>query len=195
MSHDFLLNKPILKILSKYPDIDRVLDIGAGLGSWGQIIRAGLSKKIEICAIEKYSENCERLLATGLYTHVICDDALKLMDYYSPGAFDVVLACQVIEHMGRLNGSILIDIMKDLASKLVIITTPQGYMPVSAETNPNPYEKHLSGWAEADFKKKGFKTTVLDMRPMNRSIRLVDDLRRWLFGLYDPHQIIATWEG
>ena len=194
MSHDFMLNKPIVEIMARYPGIKRVLDVGAGHGSWGHTIRAGLGKKVTMLAIEKWPDNCDILQATGLYTHVINDDALNLADYYGVDAVDVVLACQIIEHLEPREGHSLIRILKAIASDLVIITTPLGFMPVTAENNPNPYERHLSGWTEADFWQYGFDTEVLDMRPMNRSIKLVDNLRRWVFGLYDPRQIIATWE-
>lgn len=194
MSHDFLLNNPVIDILVKYPDVVRVLDVGAGYGSWGQVIRAGLNKNINLVAIEKYPESCERLRNTGMYSEVICDDALNLLDYFTEGSFDVVLASQVIEHFEKDDGFSLIRIMKSLASQLVIICTPRGYMHVSAEGNPNIYERHLSGWIEDDFRGLDFETSVLDMRATTRSIRLVDDVRRFIFRLYDPHQIIAIWD-
>lgn len=193
MSHDQLLNKPILEILARHPGIRRVLDVGAGRGSWGYHIKAGLGKKISMLAIEKWPDNCDIIEATGLYTHVINDDALNLADYYGVNTVDVVLASQVLEHLTRNQGLKLIKIMKSIASRLVIITTPLGFMDVTAENNPNPFERHLSGWTEADFQVLGFLTEVLDMRPLTRSIKIVDNVRRALFGLYDPRQIIATW--
>ena len=194
MSHDFMLNKPIVEILARHPGVKRVLDVGAGRGSWGHVIRAGLGKKVTMLAIEKWTTNCDILQATGLYTHIINDDALNIGDYYGNDSVDVVLACQIIEHLTSLEGHILITRMKTVASDLVIITTPLGHMEVTAENNLNPHEKHLSGWVEADFWQYGFNTEVLDMRSLTRSIKMVDNLRRWVFGLYDPRQIIATWE-
>jgi hypothetical protein len=193
MSHDAMLNKPIIEILARHPDIIDVLDVGAGRGSWGHTIRAGLGRKVKMLAIEKWPDNCDILEATGLYTHIINDDALNMAKYYGPGSIDVVLASQVIEHLDGDDGHKLIDVMKGVASRLVIITTPLGFMPVTAENNLNPFERHLSGWNEADFWARGFDTQVLDMRPLTRSIKLVDNVRRRLFGLYDPRQIIATW--
>ena len=194
MSHDVALNDPILEIISRYEPIKSVLDIGAGDGSWGHLIRAGLCRKVDMVAIEKYLDNCSKLYATGIYCNVVHADALNALDHFDRKGVDVVLASQVIEHLEKEDGLKLIDIMKELASKLVIVATPRGYMPVSAENNPNKYEKHLSGWNEADFRRLGFETQVLDMRSqMNRSVRLVDTLRRKIFRLYDPHQIIAVW--
>lgn len=195
MSHDIALNDPIIEILSTYPGIKRVLDVGAGYGSWGQIIRAGLNRKVDLVAIEKYPENCERLRNTGMYSEVICDDALTLLDYFTEKSFDLVLASQVIEHLEKKAGFKLIRMMKSITSMVLVIATPRGYMPVSAKDNPNKYEKHLSGWTEDDFRGLVFETKVLDMRnQMNRSIRLFDNIRRFIFNLYDPHQIIAIWE-
>lgn len=188
-----MLNKPIVEILRQHPGIRRVMDVGAGRGSWGYYIRAGLGKKVSMLAIEKWPHNCDILKATGLYTHIINDDALNLADYYGFNTVHVVIASQVIEHLDPDDGHKLITIMKRIASDLVIITTPLGHMEVSAENNPNPYERHLSGWSEADFWQHGFHTEVLDMRPLTRSIKLVDNVRRRLFGLYDPRQIIATY--
>ena len=193
MSHDFMLNKPIVEILRQYPGIRRVLDVGAGRGSWGYHIKAGLGKKVSMLAIEKWPNNCDVIEATGLYTRIINDDALNLGNYYGFNTVNVVLACQIIEHLTPVEGRALIRIMKSVASDLVIITTPLGFMSVTAENNPNPFERHLSGWTEAELKDLGFHTEVLDMRPLTRSIKFIDNIRRALFGLYDPRQIVATW--
>lgn len=68
--------------------------------------------------------------------------------------FDAVVALDLIEHLDKNDGYQLINDMKKLAKKKVIIFTPNGFLPQYAKKNK--YQIHKSGWTTDDFTRKGF---------------------------------------
>ncbi len=70
-------------------------------------------------------------------------------------SFDVVTAYGVIEHVKKSDGWELMEKCEALATKLVILETPNGFVPQGAEFG-NPLQRHLSGWTRQDFEGVGY---------------------------------------
>ena len=71
-------------------------------------------------------------------------------------SFDCVLASDVIEHLTKEDGQKLIKVMENLATKKVIIFTPNGFLYQPAHDG-NEYQKHLSGWSVKEMKNLGYR--------------------------------------
>ena len=116
----------------------KVLDIGAGEGKYGKLIReAGLD--CHLTAVEFEPERRAELLALG-YNEVRSLAALDLMKNPSE-TFEVIILGDVIEHMRKSEGQDLLEYLNYRATYILVIT-PEA-MPMSS---PNFYEGHNSLW-------------------------------------------------
>lgn len=135
---------------------DSVIDVGTGrngvvgLQYWDRL--PGRKVAVDIHAIKALPEGWEPVLL----------DARDLLEKFGPKSFDVVQACDFIEHL-PLEDDIL-TILEQLARKAVLIFTPlaeQDEIPPSpaVETEPdNPYQRHLSGYRYEDLEARGYTT-------------------------------------
>ncbi len=70
------------------------------------------------------------------------------------------MAIGLVEHLKKKDSLLLMKKMEKIATKLVIIGTPNGFIPQD-EYDSNPYQVHQSGFTISDFTKRGY--TVLGM--------------------------------
>ena len=117
----------------------RVLDIGAGEGKYGQLIRAANLPQPHLTAVEYEPGRKDELLALG-YDEVRSISALSLMDRPEE-TFDFVILGDVIEHFRKSEGQDLLEYL-NYRCKFILIVTPE-CMPMSS---PNFYEGHNSLW-------------------------------------------------
>ena len=85
-------------------------------------------------------------------------DIRSLGEHFSPNSFDCVVALDVIEHLETEDGYALLHDMEHIASKRVIVYTPNGYLPQPPAPD-NPYQEHISGWEVDEFLKLGYRVT------------------------------------
>lgn len=95
----------------------------------------------------------------GIFDHFEVADAREVMRRGE--RWDVVLACELVEHMPKADGVELLRRARQRA-RLVVATAPLGWMPQGA-IGGNPYEEHVSAWEPVDFEVEGF--TVYAMAP------------------------------
>lgn len=127
-----------------------VLDIGCGPDS-----------PIQRCSNVKYSVGVEPYLPylNKSKNKKIHNKYLnkKIEDLSFPNkTFDAIILIDVIEHMDKKSGEILLNKMGRWAKKKIIITTPNGYFSMGA-VDGNSYQAHLSGWSVEDFAKFDFR--------------------------------------
>jgi hypothetical protein len=122
--------------------ITRVLDIGAGSGTYAKLIKQefGLCHNTEWVAVEAWAEYITQYELDKLYNHVINQDA-RTLDWNKLGKFSVTIAGDVLEHMTKDEAIILVDQILANSSTL-IVSIPIIYMPQD-EVNGNPYEVHV----------------------------------------------------
>lgn len=116
----------------------KILDIGAGEGKYGKLVRAA-GMDCHLTAIEFEPERRAELLALG-YNEVRSQSALDLMKNPAE-TFDVVILGDVIEHMRKSEGQDLLEYLNYRATYILIVT-PEA-MPMSS---PYFYEGHNSLW-------------------------------------------------
>jgi SAM-dependent methyltransferase len=123
-----------------------ILDVGCGRGS----------------PIKTFSENFYSV-GVDLFKPAILESKNKRIhdDYvladinnlcFKPNFFDAVLALDVIEHLEKAKGLRLIKTMENIATKKVVIITPNGFVPQGARAK-NVFQVHLSGWTVSDLKR------------------------------------------
>jgi SAM-dependent methyltransferase len=122
--------------------ITRVLDIGAGSGTYIKLVK----EEFKICldsywiAIEAWKPYIEKFKLESLYNKVINQD-IRTLDWDSLDDLSVAIAGDVLEHMTKEEAVELVSkILKK--SKTLIISIPIVYMPQD-ELEGNPFEVHV----------------------------------------------------
>jgi hypothetical protein len=100
---------------------------------------------------------------------------------FANGSFDVVVALDVIEHLGQADGELLINEMWRVARKRIVITTINGFLQQSEYDN-NPYQVHKSGWNVPTLREIGFHVMGLRGLKLLRGERATPRIRPLLFG-------------
>lgn len=124
-----------------------VLDVGAGYGKYGFLIREYLdqfSGQLDLHAVEANSELPIRQLR-AIYSDIFFADWLLFTPYRR---YDLVLMIDVIEHWSREDGFKALDKALE-AGKKVLVSTPRNPAPQHGQ-----WEEHKSKWSERDFKQR-----------------------------------------
>jgi hypothetical protein len=129
-----------------------VLDIGAGLGKWGFLIREALDfmdGRLERAAWKT------RIVGLDAQPHPspLHDwvyDELRTADVRDerPTGYDLVVLGDVVEHLKKDEGLRLLERLA-AANRNVLVMTPLHYF--DQEVEGMPYETHRSHWTRADF--------------------------------------------
>lgn len=122
--------------------IERVLDIGAGSGTYARLVKQefGICQSAEWIAVEAWPDYIEKFKLDTLYDQVINQD-VRTLDWSSMGCFSVAIAGDVLEHMTKQQAQDLVEKVLDHAHTL-IISIPIVYMPQD-EIEGNPFEVHV----------------------------------------------------
>jgi len=102
---------------------------------------------------------------------------------------DISLACEILEHLSKNDGRLLLNELERISRNLIIVSSPIGWP--QEEIYGNPYEKHISEWKPEEFENLGYKIEVFDAVVLPRTLKLVDKMRRTIFRLPHPRLIIA----
>jgi len=134
----------------------KVIDIGIGFGKYGVLCREVLDIKFG-----RYNRDEWKTIINGIevfkdyitpyhkyiYNKIIIGDATKM----HIKNYDVVLLCDVIEHLEHNKGIQFLDnLVRN--NKFIIITTPAAFQH-SEPYNGNKHEMHLSKWKPEDFER------------------------------------------
>jgi ubiquinone/menaquinone biosynthesis C-methylase UbiE len=134
----------------------KILEVGSGMAYWGLTLKehGRVIVAVEIC--DSYLRLSKMVNA---YEAVIKGSASALP--IRPNYFDTVLAIEVIEHLNKENGFLMIK-EAERVSKCVVITTPMEFK--SNENLPSwvpKSEHHLSFWTGQELQNAGLKTSFL----------------------------------
>ncbi len=143
------------------------LDLGAGAGKYGSIVRK-IDHSINIIAIEIEKDYLERFNLHSIYDEIWNVPIINLMlpEYYNIH-FDVVMAGDVLEHLKKSEG---IDILNFLIyrSRWIIVEFPHRYLQNAVDGYTS--EAHISVWTEDDF--SAFEKTQMYMKDTQHLIIL-----------------------
>ena len=121
-----------------------VLDVGAGYGKFGVLVRE-YSKAVRVDAVDVNPPHYP------VYDNVYLGDLRNLDGVLPPDAparYDLVLLIDVLEHLSKAEGWETLDRLARRSWRL-LVATPWGYRP---QFDPDmPYETHVSGWFPWEF--------------------------------------------
>ncbi len=133
-------------------DCKTVLDVGCGYDSaLGHIQKTFKSEGIEI-----YPKTLSLSKKRKLHDVYRLGDIRKLNRFYKRKSFDAAVSIDVIEHLKKNEAIAMIKMMETIATKRVILLTPNGFYKQEAYDG-NPYQIHKSGWVRSDLEKLGYK--------------------------------------
>src|SRR4030042_282777 len=140
---------------------ESVLDAGCGDGRWGYLIQtnfweAGLTKPPQVDGFDAFLPNVEFCSKAGCYRKVW----QQIMPSPLKGEWDIVLACELIEHIEQESLTQGLDILEADAKKRIIISTPN--QPCYRQGLPtrvgyNEFESHLSYTSKSFLEQRGYK--------------------------------------
>jgi hypothetical protein len=150
-------------------DPESILDIGVGFGKWGCLAREYLEVprhrfdradwRVRIDGIEIFP-GYRNPTWSSFYDEVLLGNALDILPTLD-FRYDVIVACDVLEHLDRDDGIRFIDLVRRSA-RHAIITTPAAFWSQDEEAEHNEHEQHLSVWSWADF--EGMATRAVELQ-------------------------------
>lgn len=156
-NHFDLISKLISQELEKLPSEPiTVLDIGGGAGEYwlkeGNLNKFLKKGQIKVTIIDAQIPNPKDFSELDFKQGF----APKSLSQFSDSHFDMVIASDLIEHLSKEDGYILLYEMERLANKICFIFTPNGFVYQRPEPN-NPFNAHISGWTKETLKRFGWK--------------------------------------
>lgn len=137
-----------------------IVDLGCGKGINGFLIRLSRylqnAKLIGMEINNDYINFCKKF---NIYDQIIKQSLPKLP--FKNSSVNLILCTEVIEHLTRKDGLMLLDEIERVCRGRAIITTPNIFF----ETMPgDPEDKHLSIWSIKDFRSRGYKVYGIGLK-------------------------------
>ena len=129
-----------------------LLDVGCGSYSPVQ----SFNKKIHTVGVDTFEPSIIESKQKGIHNEYVLSNVLDIDKHFQPKSFDVVIACDLIEHLKKEDGYKLMEKMEQIAKHKVIIFTPNGFLE-QGDRFKNPWQIHLSGWEASEFESRGYK--------------------------------------
>lgn len=164
LTYEFELEKAI-------GDCATVLDVGCGAAS---PIR-NFSEKYSSVAVDAFGQSVKESKLRKIHDEYVEMDVRRIGDKFGPGSFECVLALDLIEHLTKDEALEIINSMEIIASKRIVIFTPNGFLP-QEEHSHNPLQIHKSGWSVNEMRRLGYRVIGINgwkpLRGKNASIKL-----------------------
>lgn len=129
-----------------------VLDVGCGSNSPLRYVKKIFYSE----GIDIYKPSIDKAKKSKIHDTYKIGDIIELDKYYKPKSFDTVIALDVIEHLEKRVALQLLEKMKTIAQKKIIVLTPNGFYHQGHFEN-NPYQVHKSAWFTQDLEKLGYR--------------------------------------
>jgi len=127
----------LFRALVKYSPIERVLDVGAGEGTYAKLKVEGQQ---EWTAVEVWAPYVEEYELRRKYDRVVVADAYYV-DYPMLGRFDLAFLGDVLEHMPKDRAVSVVDRVLDVTRQAVISIPVVPF--AQDEIEGNPYQRHV----------------------------------------------------
>lgn len=138
-----------------------LLDVGCGEGKSISVL-PGIRGMyvVGVDAYEPYLEECRH--KRGIYQDLVLCNASNLP--FQDNSFDIVLAIEVLEHLSREDGELMLLEMERVAKKQVIITTPLGKANQPLDLTYDPLQIHQHIWTPSDLRSLGYQVKGIGLR-------------------------------
>jgi trans-aconitate methyltransferase len=125
----------------------RCLDIGAGAGKYGRMVRR-LCPEAHITAIEIEDTYIEEFQLRTLYDEVVCADAISIIEERIDESYDLVVIGDCLEHMRKSHG---VDLLNFLAYRCRHMLAVYPLRWIQGSWQGHASEAHISVWGACDF--------------------------------------------
>ncbi len=144
----------------------RILDVGCGYGKWGFLANkhfwntknGNAKEKPFVTGLDIYAPNLRSLAQYRIYDELVQGNAASLP--IQDKSFDTVLAIEIIEHLKQDEGYRLLKELERVATKCIIISTPNKKCfrkGIEDANGFNAHETHVSAWKIKTFKALGYR--------------------------------------
>lgn len=167
MSYGFEDSKYVLRnIMPRNLNGYRVLDVGCGFGFWGWLLRMHNGRGFYLAGIEVNQDYIDKISPLNIYDDIIHMDITKDLEKIPNDSFDLVIASHVIEHLEKNEGWKMLDELRRICRRKIIVLCPEGDAVDYDEKTPiheiSKFDYHRSAWYAYDFiGHKGFKIRQL----------------------------------
>jgi hypothetical protein len=127
-----------------------VLDVGCGKSSPLRFVPGP-----HLVGVDGYGPAIEEARAGRTHDEFLSGDVRKLTELFPDRKFDACVALDVIEHLPKEDGWLMLKSMEKLAKKRVVIFTPNGFVPQRSQDGD--LQEHLSGWTAEDLRPLGYQ--------------------------------------
>jgi hypothetical protein len=107
--------------------------------------------------VDGYQPAVDEARSGGTHDEFAFGDVKDIGKVFGSRRFDACIALDVIEHLTKEDGWKMLDDMERLATKRVIIFTPNGFVP--QKSHDGDLQEHLSGWTADEMRKRGYGVT------------------------------------
>ena len=169
----------VMCIATKMPSkVTNALDCGCGRGRWGSFVRTDVNQDSYVVGVDIFLPNLFFCKKYGAYDDLVLADARSLP--FNNDSFNMILACEIIEHLSKEDGCGLLKDLERIANGRIIISTPNIDLSQGAIYG-NIHEIHKTRWRVGDFRKSGFKVKGIGVKfSVKRLLSPVDTVLRFL---------------
>ena len=134
-------------------DCASVLDVGCGSNSPLRLV----AKKMSSVGVDGHKPSIQTSKKSKIHDKYEVLDIREIVKKFGKKNFDAVIALDVIEHLKKQDGIKLLKDMEAIATKKVIVLTPNGFL--EQYDSVNDLQEHLSGWTVKEFSSHGYKVS------------------------------------
>lgn len=175
----------------------RILDIGAGSAwYWKEILDSFPDTKISLTLmdaikIEEFSV-ANQIHSVNRIVGQVPQDLIEI----PANDYDIVVAFNLIEHLPKESGFLLLYEVDRVARRTNIIFTPNGFVWQPPSLN-NPFNAHISGWTPRELRKLGFNLIKghtglrIFRQPYAQPKKWI---KSWLISEIDAFTTIIVWK-
>ena len=132
-SYDYFKVEVVKHIINKFPHTTKILDVGAGSGKYGSMLRYNFN---HIDALEIFEPYIEQFNLKSIYNNVFNDDIIT----FDIKEYDYIILGDILEHLSVENAHNLLTEIH-LSNKKCLVAIP--YTMEQGEVNGNVHETHL----------------------------------------------------
>ncbi len=129
---------------------ETVLDVGCGNASPLRFV-----PRLHLTGLDGYAPSLEQARKAGTHDEYVLGDVRRIGELFAGKHFDATVGLDVIEHLPKEDGWRMLESMEKVATKRVVIFTPNGFVP--QKSREGDLQEHLSGWTAEDLRPRGYR--------------------------------------
>jgi SAM-dependent methyltransferase len=130
------------------------LDVGCGSSSPLRFLTT-----LHLTGLDAYAPAIQEARERDTHDELVVGDVRRIRDLFAGRRFDACVGLDVIEHLPKDDGWQLLDDLEQLATRRVVILTPNGFLP--QRSRDGDLQEHLSGWTAEEMRQRGYQVIGL----------------------------------